>query len=77
LSDRIRYYWPQDDARRALRDLEGRLRAAAPNPGLLSQYVGSGVVGEAMAAGADLRDMDALCRIAVRRMVRPWYDACR
>lgn len=77
LADRIRYYWPQDDARRALSDLESRLRAAAPNPGLLSQYVGSGVVGEAMAAGADLGDMESLCWIAVRRMVRPWYDACR
>ena len=76
MSDRIRYYWPQPDAEQALAALVERVRTVKPHPGLLSQYVGADLVAEALMAGDDLHDLNALAQRAARRMVRPWYQAC-
>ncbi len=76
LADRIRYYWPQPDAAAAVTALYERFRTAAPHIGLVSQYLGGTLVREALEAGDDLGDPDALARRAVRRALRPWFEAC-
>ena len=75
-SDRIRYYWPHPDAQKAVSDLEDRLRKNGPHAGVLSQYIGTDLIIEALAEGIDLADAASLCRLAARRMVRPWSEAC-
>ncbi|WP_068113916.1 class II D-tagatose-bisphosphate aldolase non-catalytic subunit [Tropicimonas marinistellae] len=77
LSDRIRYYWPNAKAQAAVADLYARCQKVRPPIGVVSQYVGAGLVNEALGAGDDLFDAEALARRAARRMVRPWYDACK
>ena len=76
LADRIRYYWPKQEAASALNALRKRVRRTAPPIGLLSQHLGGPLIKEAMEAGDDLADLDALAKRAVRCAVRPWFDAC-
>ncbi len=76
LADRIRYYWGHQDAQSAVADLDARYRRAQPHIGILSQYLSGLLVKEALEAGDDLGDPDALIRRAVRRSLRPWMDAC-
>lgn len=76
LSDRVRYYWPQPEALAAVADLESRFRAAKPDIGLISQYLGGPLVEEALGAGIALDDPPALVKLAVRRSLRPWLAAC-
>lgn len=76
MADRIRYCWPHPDAQAAVATLAARVRRVKPHMGILCQYIGSDLVAEALAAGDDLSDAEALARRAARRMVRPWYEAC-
>ena len=76
LADRIRYFWPHPEAAAAVAALHARFRAAAPHIGLLSQYLSGSFIKEALEAGDDLGDPDALAKRAVRRALRPWLEAC-
>ena len=76
LADRIRYYWGHQEARDAVADLHARYRQTRPHIGILSQYLGGLLIKEALEAGDDLGDPDALIRRAVRRSLRPWLEAC-
>ena len=76
LADRIRYYWLKPEAQAALAAFHQRFRRTAPHIGLLSQYLSGPFVKEALEAGDDLTDPDALIRRAVRRALRPWLEAC-
>ena len=76
LADRIRYYWLRPDAVAAVASLTDRFRATQPPIGLLSQYLGGPLIREAMEAGDDLTDPEALVKRAVRRALRPWLEAC-
>ena len=75
-ADRIRYFWPTPEATAAVAGLHVRFRAARPHLGLLSQYLSGTLVKEALEAGDDFSDPDALVKRAVRRALRPWLDAC-
>lgn len=76
LADRIRYFWPTPEATAAVEALRARFRETRPHIGLLSQYLGAMLVREALEAGDDLSDPDALARRAIRQMLRPWFEAC-
>lgn len=76
LADRIRYFWPAPEAQEAVAELHARYRATRPHLGLLSQYLGGPLVKEALEAGDDFADPDALARRAVRQALRPWMEAC-
>lgn len=76
LADRIRYYWLKPEAQSALAALHARFRKTEPHLGVLSQYLGAPFVKEALEAGDDLADPDALVKRAVRRSLRPWLQAC-
>ena len=76
LADRIRYYWLKPEARAALAAFHQRFGKTAPHIGLLSQYLSGPFVKEALEAGDDLTDPDALIKRAVRRALRPWLEAC-
>ncbi len=76
LADRIRYYWPKPEAIAAVDAMTARFERARPQIGLLSQYLGGPLVKEAMEAGDDLADPEALTKRAVRRALRPWLEAC-
>jgi D-tagatose-bisphosphate aldolase class II non-catalytic subunit len=76
LADRIRYYWGQDEAKAAVAQLYARYRKTRPHIGVLSQYLSGLLVKEALEAGDDLGDPEALIQRAVRRSVRPWMEAC-
>ncbi|MDV7145400.1 class II D-tagatose-bisphosphate aldolase, non-catalytic subunit [Tropicimonas sp. TH_r6] len=76
LADRIRYYWLKPEAVAALDSFHDRYRATLPQIGLLSQYLGGDFIKEALEAGDDFGDPDALIRRRVRRTLRPWLKAC-
>ena len=76
LADRIRYYWLQPDVVDAVSALASRVRNTQPPIGVLSQYLGGGLIREAVEVGDDLSDIDALTKRAVRQALRPWMQAC-
>lgn len=76
LADRIRYFWPTPDAIEAVEVLHARIHATRPHIGLLSQFLGALLVKEVLEVGDELGDSQALVRRAVRRSLRPWFEAC-
>ncbi len=76
LADRIRYYWLKPEAQAALAAFHQRFAETKPHIGLLSQYLSAPFVKEALEAGDDLSDPDALIKRAIRRSLRPWLEAC-
>jgi D-tagatose-1,6-bisphosphate aldolase subunit GatZ/KbaZ len=73
-SDRIRYYWPSPDARRAVDRLLSRLEGRTIPETLISQYLAA--LYPAVARGEVKADPEALMIAAVQRVLHLYSQAC-
>ena len=72
LSDRVRYYWPQPPIQQALARLRANIDAAAPEVGLLTQYVGD----VTPPAVQGLSPFDSILQAKIGAVVQRYRDAC-
>jgi len=75
LSDRVRYYWPQQKIQDALAVLRANIDAAEPEVGLLTQYVG-GNIGGPGAAAEGLSASGAILQAKIGAVVAKYRGAC-
>ncbi len=74
LRDRIRYYWPRTDARRACEQLMHNLHRPIPRP-LLRQFLPD--LAGAITDGALHPSPEAILQARIQSALRPYVDACR
>ena len=74
LRDRIRYYWSQDEARRACQRLMHNLQRPIPQA-LIRQFLPD--LSEAVTAGALTPTPQAIIQARIQAALTPYTDACR
>ncbi|MBR9985815.1 MAG: class II D-tagatose-bisphosphate aldolase, non-catalytic subunit [Desulfosarcina sp.] len=74
LRDRIRYYWPRAEARRACEQLMHNLRRPIPHP-LLLQFLPD--LAGAITNGALPPTPEAILQARIQSALQPFVDACR
>ena len=74
LRDRIRYYWPRTDARRACEQLMHNLRRPIPHP-LLLQFLPD--LAGAITNGTLPPKPEAILQSRIQSALHPYVDACR
>jgi D-tagatose-1,6-bisphosphate aldolase subunit GatZ/KbaZ len=74
LCDRIRYYWPRTEARRACDQLMDNLRRPIPHP-LLLQFLPD--LAGAIIDGALPPTPEAILQARIQSAIHPYVDACR
>lgn len=74
LRDRIRYYWPRTEARKACEQLMHNLSKPIPRP-LLLQFLPD--LTEAITSGALPATPEAILQARIQSALHPYVDACR
>lgn len=74
LSDRIRYYWPDETLQQAAAQLRKAFDANPPPLGVMHQYLPGAV--EACREHGEALDSANLIRHHIRAALKPYYDAC-